>query len=104
MFSLIKNLLHKKPPLGVASPIETNVPGRNPISLFSYYECFASYYPDCKLNTKKWFVDHAAKDWVYLDCGANIGCYSILFSQLSPNGEVYAFEPTSTHKMLQKTY
>lgn len=80
--------------------IVTNVPGRSPIRLVSYYEEFASYYPDCELNTKRWFVQNAGPDWTYLDCGANIGYYSILFSQLSPNGMIYAFEPTSTAGML----
>lgn len=50
--------------------------------------------------TKRWFVEHVQPDWVILDCGANIGYYSILFSQLAPQGKVIAFEPTSTHAML----
>ena len=64
--------------------IKTNVPGMAPIELVSYYDEFLFYYPDCELQTKAWFVEHAQADWVYLDCGANIGYYSILFSRLSP--------------------
>ena len=37
---------------------------------------------------------------MYIDCGANIGYYSILCSQLSPQGKVHAVEPTSTADML----
>lgn len=80
--------------------MHTNVPGRPPIELPAYYESFAWYYPNCEMETKDWFVRHAQPDWVYLDCGANIGYYSILFSQLSPSGQVHAVEPTSTADML----
>lgn len=78
----------------------TNIPGRPSIELPSSYENFAWYYPNCELQTKAWFVQNAAPDWVYLDCGANIGYYAILFSQLSPRGHVHAIEPTATADML----
>lgn len=81
--------------------VVTNIPGRAPIELPAFYESFAWYYPNCELQTKRWFVEHAAADWVYLDCGANIGYYSILFSQLSPNGSIHAIEPTATADMLR---
>lgn len=80
----------------------TNVPGRAPIELPAFYESFAWYYPNCELQTKAWFVAQAQPDWVYLDCGANIGYYAILFSQLSPAGHVHAIEPTTTAEMLEK--
>ena len=80
----------------------TKVPGRPDIELPAFYESFAWYYPKCELQTKEWFVKNAQSDWVYIDCGANIGYYSILFSQLSPKGFVHAVEPTSTADMLQK--
>lgn len=80
--------------------MHSNVPGRPPIDLPAYYENFAWYYPNCELQTKAWFVQHAQPDWVYLDCGANIGYYTILFSQLSPQGHVHAIEPTVTADML----
>jgi len=78
----------------------THIPGRAPIELPAAYDEFAWYYPNCEMQTKRWFVDHAGPDWVYLDCGANIGYYSILFSQLSPQGHVHAVEPTATAGML----
>jgi FkbM family methyltransferase len=82
-------------------PLFTIIPGQDPIELVAYYPQFATYYPQCELATKQWFVKNAEKDWVYLDCGANIGYYSILFSRLSPEGYVYAFEPTTTIDMLK---
>jgi FkbM family methyltransferase len=80
--------------------IHTNIPGRDPIRLVQYYPQFAAYYPNCEMATKRWWVDNIKPDWVILDCGANIGYYSILFSQLAPQGRVYAFEPTDTVSML----
>lgn len=82
------------------SCISTAVPGRKPIELIQYYEQFAGYYPGCEMSTKRWFVENVKSDWIILDCGANIGYFTILFSQLATKGHVYAFEPTSTHKML----
>jgi len=79
----------------------TSIPGRPDIELPAFYESFAWYYPKCELETKEWFVKNSRQDWVYIDCGANIGYYSILFSQLSPNGKVYAIEPTTTADMLE---
>jgi len=80
----------------------TKIPGRSDIELPAFYESFEWYYPNCELQTKEWFVKNAQHDWVYLDCGANIGYYSILFSQLSPEGVVHAVEPTSTAEMLEE--
>jgi FkbM family methyltransferase len=33
-------------------------------------------------------------DWISLDIGANIGCYSLLLAKLAPAGRVFAFEPS----------
>ena len=86
----------------MAKVATTKIPGRADIELPAFYESFASYYLNCELQTKEWFVKNAEQDWVYIDCGANIGYYSILFSQLSPQGTVHAVEPTSTVAMLEK--
>ena len=40
-------------------------------------------------------------DWWMFDIGANVGYYTILFSQLAPRGRVFAFEPTATAEMLR---
>ena len=62
--------------------MHSNIPGRPRIELPAYYESFAWYYPNCEMQTKHWFVEYAAKDWVYLDCGAkrrktNRCCWSL---------------------------
>ena len=85
----------------VETTIETTIPGRDPIELVAYYEEFRDYYPHCELETKRWFVDHVRADWWMFDIGANVGYYTILFSQLAPRGRVFAFEPTATAEMLR---
>ena len=82
--------------------VATTIPGRDPIELVAYYEEFRDYYPCCELETKRWFVDHVRADWWIFDIGANVGYYSILFSQLAPHGRVFAFEPTATAEMLRR--
>jgi hypothetical protein len=56
------------------------------------------------METKWWFVDNVQSVWCIFDIGANVGYYSILFSQLAPNGKIFAFEPTSTEAMLRAKY
>jgi len=82
--------------------MKSEIPSRKAIELLRYYEEFASYYPKCELQTKKWFVENAEENWVYVDAGANVGIYSILFSQLSPKGLIFAFEPTETADFLKE--
>ena len=86
---------------GMPDPLETTIPGRDPIELVAYYEEFRDYYPYCELETKRWFVDHVRADWWMFDIGANVGYYTILFSQLATRGRVFAFEPTATAAMLR---
>ncbi len=86
---------------GMPDPVETTIPGRSPIELVAYYGEFRDYYPYCELETKRWFVDHVRSDWCIFDIGANVGYYTILFSQLAPKGRVLAFEPTATAEMLR---
>jgi tRNA G37 N-methylase Trm5 len=81
--------------------MHTCIPGRQPIHFSHFYEEFASYYPNCEVETKRWWVENTKPDWVIFDCGANVGYYSILFSQLAPAGVIYAFEPTDTVDMLR---
>src|ERR1041384_6556275 len=81
--------------------IETTIPGREPIELVAFYEQFREYYPLGERETKRWFVDHVRPEWWIFDVGANVGYYTILFSQLAPQGRVFAFEPTTTAAMLR---
>ena len=43
--------------------MKSEIPSRKPIELLRYYEEFASYYPKCELQTKKWFVENAKENW-----------------------------------------
>ena len=86
----------------IAAPIFTLVPDHDPIELAAYYPEFADYYPDCELQTKRWFVENIRPNWIIFDVGANIGYYSILFSRLAPEGSIYAFEPTDTIDLLRR--
>lgn len=82
------------------SPVFTSVPGQAPIELIAYYDEFSNYYPQCEMATKRWLVENVGRDWLILDCGANIGYFTILFAHLACEGHVYAFEPTKTYDML----
>lgn len=83
-------------------PVETLVPGRDPITLHAYYPSFAEYYRHCELQTKRWFLENIEQDWICLDIGSNIGYHTILMAECAQRGFVYSFEPTSTSKMLEK--
>lgn len=72
------------------------IPDFHVIELPEFYPEFSWYYPTCEMQTKAWFVHNADPSWVWIDAGANIGYYTILFSKLSPSGWVYSVEPTST--------
>jgi len=43
-----------------------------------YYENFEWYRLNCEGQTKEMVCGNAQPDWVYLDCGAHIGCH-VLF-------------------------
>ncbi len=82
--------------------IKIHVPGWPDMELPEFYPQFKDYYPNCEMQTKGWMVQNVKSEWICLDCGANIGYFSILLSQLADQGEVHAFEPTSTMDMLIK--
>lgn len=51
-------------------------------------------------DTVNIFCNMILPDWVVFDCGAKTGYFTLLFSELCPNGKVHAFEPTKTFEML----
>jgi FkbM family methyltransferase len=91
---ILTELLDHKPPLAV------NIPGMRPVLLIDYYDKYIDYYPNAEMNTKAWFVENVKADWTIFDVGANVGYYTVMFSRLAPRGRVYAFEPTTTIRML----
>lgn len=66
------------------------------------YDYFADYFGADAANvepqTREWFASQVKKGDVVFDVGANIGLYSILFSQLTDHS--YSFEPTDTYDNL----
>lgn len=82
-------------------PIFSLVPEAAPVELRAYYPSFADYYPEAEPQTKRWFVRSICQDWVIADIGANVGLYTLLFSRLAPVGQVHAFEPTETARLLR---
>lgn len=85
-----------------SEPIFLLIPEHDPIELVSYYPDCYDYYSDHELQTKRWFVENVKRDWIIFDVGADVGCYSILFSRLAPEGAVYACEPTNTIQLLRR--
>jgi len=83
----------------VTAPIKLTTPGGPSAELISYYEQFATYYPQAEPETRAWCVTHVKRDWVCFDVGANVGTYATLLSALA--GRVHAFEPTETAEMLR---
>ena len=82
-------------------PIETLIPGENPIELVAYHIELARHYPNWAMETKYLFVKNVRPNWVIFDVGAGVGCFSVLFSRLAIEGHIYAFEPTATVEMLR---
>jgi len=81
--------------------LRVKVPGWPDIKLLRYYEEVKDWCIESEMQTKDWCVKNIKPDWIIIDCGANIGYYTILFAELAYLGEVYAIEPTSTMDMLR---
>lgn len=68
----------------------------------SSYINFRSYFGNdgslVEPKTREWFSTQIQRDDIVFDIGANIGLYSILFSQLTNN--TFSFEPTDTYEFL----
>jgi FkbM family methyltransferase len=70
------------------------------IELPNYYDCDLGWYSNPEPNTRIFVIENLKEDSVVIDCGAQIGLYSTLFSKICTNGKVYSFEPTETFEML----
>lgn len=62
------------------------------VELVEYYPKLSEWYRNSEIETQDWIIDNAKKDWISLDCGAHLGYYAMLLSQLCPSGKVYAIE------------
>jgi FkbM family methyltransferase len=65
------------------------------------YRFLESDYVNLEPETVNYYRSVVKSDWIIYDCGANIGLFSILFSNLANKGEVHSFEPTNTFNLLQ---
>jgi len=72
------------------------------VELPNYYECDAGWYYNAEPATRNYIINKLKQSDVVLDCGAQIGLYTTLFSKICKNGKVYSFEPTDTFNMLEK--
>lgn len=70
------------------------------IELPHLYECDRGWYINPEPNTRNFVIQNLKEDSVVIDCGAQIGLYSILFSKICTKGRVFSFEPTETFEML----
>lgn len=72
------------------------------VELPNYYDCDRGWYSNPEPNTRNFVIQNLKEDSVVIDCGAQIGLYSILFSKICTKGRIYSFEPTETFEMLSK--
>jgi FkbM family methyltransferase len=70
------------------------------IELPYLHECDRGWYGNPEPNTRNFVIQNLKEDSVVLDCGAQIGLYSILFSKICTKGKVFCFEPTETFELL----
>lgn len=76
-----------------------------PIGTFDfpkYYKQDAWWFVQAEMETKKFLCDYIKPNFTIIDAGANIGMYTVPFSKLTPEGKVFAFEPTDTMNMLKE--
>jgi hypothetical protein len=61
----------------------TLVPGHRPIELVAYYREFVGYYPECELQTKRWFLENMRRDWVCFENEAPRGVIRTIISNFN---------------------
>ena len=82
--------------------VESVVPNAAPIILNNVSREHAGWFTFAEIETKYFLTRVLQNDSVCFDVGANIGLYSILFLQQSPESQVFAFEPSSNFKFLEQ--
>lgn len=71
-----------------------------PITLVSQYQDKAYY--EHEPQTQAWLLKNVLHNWVCVDCGADVGYYTILLSRLAYTGCVHAFESWMIIGMLKE--
>jgi FkbM family methyltransferase len=82
--------------------VESVVPNAAPIILNNVSREHAGWFTFAEIETKYFLTRVLQNDSVCFDVGANIGLYSILFLQQSPESQVFAFEPSTNFKFLEQ--
>jgi FkbM family methyltransferase len=82
--------------------VESVVPNAAPVILNNVSREHAGWFTFAEIETKYFLTRVLQNDSVCFDVGANIGLYSILFLQHSPESQVFAFEPSSNFKFLEQ--
>jgi FkbM family methyltransferase len=82
--------------------VESVIPNAAPIILNNVSREHAGWFTFAEIETKYFLTRVLQNDSVCFDVGANIGLYSILFLQQSPESQVFAFEPSSNFKFLEQ--
>ena len=81
--------------------VESVVPKAPPVVLNNVSQEHAGWFTFAEIETKYFLTRILQHDSVCFDVGANIGLYSLLFLQQSPESQVFAFEPSSNFRFLE---
>lgn len=82
--------------------VESVVPKAPPVVLNNVSQEHAGWFTFAEIETKYFLTRILQHDSVCFDVGANIGLYSLLFLQQSPESQVFAFEPSSNFRFLEQ--
>lgn len=82
--------------------VESVVPKAPPVVLNNVSREHAGWFTFAEIETKYFLTRILQHDSVCFDVGANIGLYSLLFLQQSPESHVFAFEPSSNFRFLEQ--
>jgi len=81
--------------------IQINYPFLGPLSFEKYYDIYVETYNIAEPESRQWWAQNIKPSWNIIDVGANIGQYTVQFAMMAPQGQVYAFEPTTTFEFLK---
>jgi FkbM family methyltransferase len=82
--------------------VESVIPNSLPVILNNVSQEHAGWFTFAEIETKHFVTNILENESICFDVGANIGMYSLLFLQQSPNSRVFAFEPSSNYRFLER--